>query len=317
MSFTLLNELIEPKNKAVEEMRPFLEKICKLIFMQAGSYSSGTHFGVINQKSQITDPKGNYLDLTFDNSNAQGEYELNSLTALCIEKDSPTVDELVKMYKEHEVKSAAKLKFITKQGQTLLRGINFGTVIDEKVLRMIQDVMVMLSHDFKREMKGLSLLETSKSEAFRVQQELIENLPDEMDVQLEGGRFGPKVVVTCENSAADPYKCFTDEFPSINSQSIKSRCKAIMLHFMAEILKNEGFSRKPGNQFGLTESDRHYTAAQVNNLDAPLRIILRSITIIRHIIIIADVYTCTGLKRALNELAQLDPNTKNEIRTYE
>lgn len=150
MTFILLNELIEPKNKAIEEMRPFLEKICKLIFMQPGTYSSSTHFGVIDQKSRIVDTDGNHLNLSFDNSNSQDEYELNSLTPLGIEKDSATVDELMKMYKEHEVKSAAKLKFITKQGATVLRGVNFGKVVDEKVLRMIQDVMVMLSHDFKR-----------------------------------------------------------------------------------------------------------------------------------------------------------------------
>lgn len=150
MLFPLLSELLEPKNASIEEMRPFLEKICKLIFMDPGKYSSSNHYGVVNAKSRVTDPAGNALMLSFDNSNSQAEFELNSLTPLGIEKGSATVDELLKMYDEHEIKSAAKLKFIAKQGKTILRGINFGKLVDEKVLRMIQDAMVMLSHDFKK-----------------------------------------------------------------------------------------------------------------------------------------------------------------------
>lgn len=150
MTFTLLQELLEPKNRAIEEQRPFIDKICKLLFRQAGSYSSSKHYGVINQQAGLPGPTGVGMMLTFDNSNAQAEFELNSLTPLGIHKDSDTVKELERMYIEHGVKSKAKLKFITKGGKSVLRGINFGKQVDEKVIRMIQDVTGMLAQDFKK-----------------------------------------------------------------------------------------------------------------------------------------------------------------------
>jgi hypothetical protein len=150
MSFYLLLELLEPNNKAVEESRPFIDKICKLLFRQEGAYSSGKHYGIINAESTLEDKNGNMLKLSFDNSNSQFEYELNSLTPLGIEKDSDVVKELLRMYDEHSVSSKAKLKFVSKGNASVLRGVNFGKVVNEKILRMVQDMLVMLSHDFKR-----------------------------------------------------------------------------------------------------------------------------------------------------------------------
>lgn len=149
MTLSLLNELLSSKAISTATSKPFIDKICKLLFKTEGA-ASGQHYGVVNKQSTLVTPKGDYLMLTFDNSNSQQEYELNSLTPLGIERDSETVKELTKMYDEHQVKSKAKLKFVSKGGKTLLRGVNFGSVIDERALRMIQDMLVMLSHDFKR-----------------------------------------------------------------------------------------------------------------------------------------------------------------------
>ena len=150
MSFYLLLELLEPRNKAVEESRPFIDKICKLLFRKHGEYSSGTHYGVVNCESTVEDKDGNPLKLSFDNSNSQAEYELNSLTGLGISKDSAVVKEIERMYEEHGVSSKAKLRFVSKGNGSVLRGVNFGKVVNEKVLRMLQDMLVMLTHDFKR-----------------------------------------------------------------------------------------------------------------------------------------------------------------------
>lgn len=150
MTLSLLNELLGSKALSAATSKPYIDKICKLLFKTEG-VASGSHYGVVNRQSTLVTPKGDYLTLTFDNSNSQGEYELNSLTPLGIEKDSETVKELMKMYEEHEVKSKAKLKFVSKGGKTLLRGVNFGRELDERGLRMMQDMLVMLSHDFKRD----------------------------------------------------------------------------------------------------------------------------------------------------------------------
>ena len=143
--FNLLQELAD----TVGPSRPFVDKICKLLFRQEAEAKSGS-YGLENKQSTLSTKDGEPLMLTFDNSNAQREYELNSLTPLGIEKDSATVKEFERMYTEHGVVSKAKLKFVARGGKSLLRGVNFGKVVDEKVLRMIQDSLVMLSHDFKK-----------------------------------------------------------------------------------------------------------------------------------------------------------------------
>lgn len=145
-NLTLLNELLNTKQATA---KPFIDKICKLLFRLEGEEANGS-YGVENKPSTLTDKDGSALNLTFDASNAQHEYELNSLTPLGIEKDSDVVRELERMYVEHGVKSRAKLKFVTKGSKPVLRGINFGSVVDEKVLRMVQDALVMLSHNFKK-----------------------------------------------------------------------------------------------------------------------------------------------------------------------
>lgn len=146
MNLPLLNELLDTQGKV---NKPFVDKICKLLFRLEGEEDNGS-YGIVNKPSTLADKDGVELNLTFDASNAQREYELNSLTPLGIEKNSETVKELERMYSEHGVKSKAKLKFVTKSGKSVLRGLNFGSVVDEKVLRMIQDVLVMLKHDFKK-----------------------------------------------------------------------------------------------------------------------------------------------------------------------
>lgn len=145
MKLQLLSELVD----TVGPSKPFVDKICKLLFRLEGEAKSGS-YGVENKPSTLTNKDGEPLMLTFDNSNSQREFELNSLTPLGIEKDSDTVKELEKMYVEHGVTSKAKLRFVTKGGKTVLRGLNLGKVLDEKGLRMLQDTLAMLMHDFKK-----------------------------------------------------------------------------------------------------------------------------------------------------------------------
>lgn len=146
MTFTLLSELAS----SLDNDKPFIDKICKLLFRREGEKLEDG-YGVENAESiLIPAANGAPLKLTFDNTNTQKEYELNSLTPLGIERGSDVVQELERMYKEHGVASKAGLSYVSKGGKMVLRGINFGKRVDEKVLRMVQDAMVMLSHDFKK-----------------------------------------------------------------------------------------------------------------------------------------------------------------------
>lgn len=135
---------------SVKDGKPFIDKICKLLFRAEGEEQGKGAYGIVNKAATLCDKDGVPLKLSFDNSNAQKEFELNSLTPLGIEKDSETAKELERMYREHGVTSKAGLKFVTKGSKTVLRGVNFGKQVNEKVLRMVQDMLVMLSHDFER-----------------------------------------------------------------------------------------------------------------------------------------------------------------------
>lgn len=144
MTLPLLLELA-----SVKDGQPFIDKICKLLFREEGQQGKGS-YGAVNKQSTLCDKNGAPMMLTFDNSNAQREFELNSLTPLGIEKDSDSAKEIERMYREHGVTSKAGLKFVSKGGKTVLRGVNFGKQVNEKVLRMVQDMLVMLSHDFSK-----------------------------------------------------------------------------------------------------------------------------------------------------------------------
>lgn len=158
-------------------------------------------------------------------------------------------------------------------------------------------------------MKLLSLFEDNeRAEALKAQQALLDYLPDEMDIAISNGRFGYKLKITCTTvPTADSYIFHHDEFKFTNNEyGTQDVYRAIMLHFMGEILKSFGFVRKPGKRFSLIKNGKAYTAFQIQNYSiAPLRIILRADdkandpANVGVILKTADVLTCSGLQAVL------------------
>lgn len=152
-----LQHLFEKHDPSSE---PFVEKICKMLFIgiNAGAVTDpkrkGEYFGVANGRSVITDQDGNNLTMTFDNSTTSGEFELNSLTPLGIVKGSALNQEVMKLYKEHDVKSSKKLGYIDKGGDLVLREIHFGKLLDENALNFVMDLLANLKHASKNKPKS-------------------------------------------------------------------------------------------------------------------------------------------------------------------
>lgn len=152
-----LQHLFEKHDPASE---PFVEKICKMLFVGAdiGAVTDpkrkGNFFGVANGRSVLFDEDGNHLTMTFDNSTASGEFELNSLTPLHIIKGSDLDLEIAKLHKEHDVKSSKKLGYIDKGGDLVLREIHFGKVLDENALNFVMDLLANLRHASKKKPKS-------------------------------------------------------------------------------------------------------------------------------------------------------------------
>lgn len=152
-----LSSLFE--KKADPASGPFIDKICRLLFgISSGevrdSKRAGEFYGVANQLSSITDKNGNHLTLTFDNSTASGEFELNSLAPLQIIKGSQLDLELAKMHREHDIPSVKKLGYIQKGNETVLREIYFGKILDENAINFLVDLLANLKHgDGTRQVK--------------------------------------------------------------------------------------------------------------------------------------------------------------------
>lgn len=152
----LLLELLDvqyatPETKA---MRPYIDKIAMMLFKVKADWVKDRkrgpeekYLGVVHSDSTITDEKGRPLTLTFDNSTDSGEFEINSLTPLMIEKGSELDQELSKLFAEHHVNSHKKINYMLRQGKTVLREIHLGKKIDGKTVDFVKHVMTLLKSD--------------------------------------------------------------------------------------------------------------------------------------------------------------------------
>jgi hypothetical protein len=146
-----LQHLFERKTMTLAEVEPYVDKICRLLFGQPAApvtdpKRKGEFLGVANGLASIADASGNRLTLTFDNSTASGEFELNSLTPLHIVKGSNLDLEIAKLYKEHDLPSKKKLGYIEKGGDLVLREIHFGKNLDENAINFVMDLIANLKH---------------------------------------------------------------------------------------------------------------------------------------------------------------------------
>jgi len=156
MALELLLELLDStseKSPEIQEMAPFIHAIARLLFgtkaravKDSKRGKEAKFFGVAHERSRIKDPKGKPLMLTFDNSTDSGEFEINSLLKLDIEKDGDIDLEIKKLFKEFQVKSKKKMNYVMQGDRYVLREIHLGKEINELTVAMVEKLLKLLSN---------------------------------------------------------------------------------------------------------------------------------------------------------------------------
>jgi hypothetical protein len=133
----LLLELLDTTSAESPEVKasmPSIQKIAKALFgKEAGPVKDlkrskeAKFFGVAHEKSTFENEKGHAIKLTFDNSTDSGEFEINSLVPLQIERGSDLDLAIKKLYKEYKVHSNKKMRYLVKGDFTYLREVHLGS----------------------------------------------------------------------------------------------------------------------------------------------------------------------------------------------
>jgi hypothetical protein len=133
-----------------DESKPFVDKICKLLFKHEGGtvydrkHGDTAFYGVQHEESTLTDENGNKLWLTFDNSTSSKEFGLNSLTPLHIKRGSDIDLAIHKLYNMHKLKSKHKVKYIIRGKDAVVREVHLGKDLNEKAVQFISDLRSLI-----------------------------------------------------------------------------------------------------------------------------------------------------------------------------
>ena len=95
-------------------------------------------YGVAHTRSALSDKKGRAMHLTFDNSTESGEFEINSLVPLLIQKGSPEDLKIHQLYRKFGVHSKKKMNYIAHGDGIVLREVHLGTDIDENTVKFVK-----------------------------------------------------------------------------------------------------------------------------------------------------------------------------------
>lgn len=158
-----LHELYEAK-EAKQESKPidkrlssFLNKITQLLFKTGADWvkdkkrsKEAIFLGVVHTDSVIKDSKGKALKLTFDNSTDSGEFELNSLSPLMIEKGSDLDNAINELFSKHRIKSSKKTNYISRDGKMVMREIHVGVDLGLDTVKFIKDVIDLIASNTSR-----------------------------------------------------------------------------------------------------------------------------------------------------------------------
>lgn len=165
------------------------------------------------------------------------------------------------------------------------------------------------------------LLEDNRAEFLRMQQELIELLPDDIDVSIS--KFKQSYRLTCKLAGFDSVYHIKDDATVINEKF----CSFIVANLLKPKLLAVGFKAPRGSQSHYhmkTADGRDYTGillTNMNGLPRPFRIIARHKDIAEQdgttIYAIADIYSAAGLDRALAYLGSLKHDDSEETRVFE
>ena len=149
-----VSDLFEAKDKAEKEESALpVDAICQLLFKKKAGLvkdpkrdKDKDYIGVNHSVSSIKGPSGKPLHLTFDNSTDSGEFELNSLAPLQIEKGGKIDKAIKKLFSKHEVESKKKTNYTVKSEGVYLREIHLGKKLSRGAVKLIMDLIKLLKN---------------------------------------------------------------------------------------------------------------------------------------------------------------------------
>src|ERR1039457_5543747 len=109
-----LFEKKEEKSLPVDEIAQMLFKKNAGLVKDPKHDKDKDYLGVAHEKSLIRTQNGKPLHLTFDNSTDSGEFEIDSLTPLKIEKGGDLDREIKKLFSKHDVESKKNTSYVVK-----------------------------------------------------------------------------------------------------------------------------------------------------------------------------------------------------------
>jgi len=104
------------------------------------------YIGVSHEKSTIKGPTGKALNLTFDNSTDSGEFEIDSLTPLKIEKGGAVDKEIKKLFVKHDLDTKKKMSYMVKADSAYLREIHLGKKLGRPAVKLVTDLIKILKN---------------------------------------------------------------------------------------------------------------------------------------------------------------------------
>jgi hypothetical protein len=167
-----VQELFETKEKQVP-----VDTIAMLLFKKkAGIVTDPKRddekkfIGVAHEKSTIKGPNGKPITLTFDNSTDSGDFEIDSLTPLKIEKGGDLDKEIKRLFHKHEVDTKKKTGYVIKGDVSYLREIVLGKTLGRPAVRLVSDLLRLLKsgsegeEETEEDVKNASSKKSSKKE---------------------------------------------------------------------------------------------------------------------------------------------------------
>lgn len=136
----------------IKSIKTHVDSIARLIFgKHAGPVKDikrskeAKFYGVSHGKSLLSDPNGKHVYLTFDNSTDSGEFEINSLVPMLIEKGSKEDRKIISFYKRYGIHSKKKTNYIAHGDKIVMREIHLGTDIDSNTVKFVRSLLKVLN----------------------------------------------------------------------------------------------------------------------------------------------------------------------------
>lgn len=143
-------ELFEAKTEKKESLLP-VDVISMMLFKKKSGIitdpkrdKNKKYVGVSNERSVIKDVNGKSIRLTFDNSTDSGEFEIDSLTPLKIEKGGAIDKSIKKLFTKHELDTKKTVGYLVKGDTSYIREIHLGEKLGRSAEKLVTDLLKIL-----------------------------------------------------------------------------------------------------------------------------------------------------------------------------